>query len=73
MDQTSARNNGGLAIAESSDLRSDSAQHEIVEHGILMRELGHTMSALEYLRARDVASHVICRVLLEPHRRRARP
>ncbi|GAB3454921.1 hypothetical protein GCM10027321_06810 [Massilia terrae] len=73
MDQTSAPNNGGLAIAEATDLRSDRVQREIVEHGILMREHGQTMSAIEYLRARDVAAHVICRVLLEPHRRRARP
>lgn len=71
MDQTSARNNGDLAITEADDPRSDRLQHDIVEHGILMRELGSTMSALEYLRARDVSSHVICRVLLEPHRRRA--
>jgi hypothetical protein len=70
MDQTSAQNNGGLAIAE--DMRSDRLQHDIVEHGIQMRELGNTMSALEYLRARDVSPQVICRVLLEPHRRRAR-
>ena len=70
MDQTSARNNGNLAIVE--DMRSDSQQQDVVEHGILMRELGNTMSALEYLRARDVSSQVICRVMLEPHRRRAR-
>lgn len=70
MDQTSAQNNGGLAIAE--DLRSDRLQHDIVEHGIMMRELGNTMSALEYLRGRDISPQVICRVLLEPHRRRGR-
>lgn len=72
MDQTSARNNDDLAIAEAADLRSDRLQQDIVEQGILMRERGNTMSALEYLRARDVSPQVICRVLLEPHRRRGR-
>ncbi|MGZ5199084.1 MAG: hypothetical protein ACXWC4_04870 [Telluria sp.] len=70
MDQTSSQNTADLAIADGNNLRQDLRQHEIVEHGILMREHGSTMAAIEYLRMRDVAPHVIRRVLLEPHLRR---
>jgi hypothetical protein len=31
----------------------------------------NTMSAVEYLRTRDIGAHVIERVLLEPHWRRS--
>lgn len=70
MDQTSSQKTGDLADADGSNLRQDHRQRDIVEHGILMREHGSTMSAIEYLRTRDVAPHVIRRVLLEPDRRR---
>jgi hypothetical protein len=70
MDQTSSENTADLAIADGNNLRQDRRLHDIVEHGILMREHGSTMSAVEYLLMRDVAPHVIRRVLLEPHRRR---
>lgn len=66
MDQTSP----DLAVSDGCNLRQDHRQRDIVEHGILMREHGSTMAAIEYLRMRDVAPHVIRRVLLEPDRRR---
>lgn len=70
MDQTSSQKTDDLANADGNNLRQDYRQRDIVEHGILMRERGSTMSAIEYLRTRDVAPHVIRRVMLEPDRRR---
>jgi hypothetical protein len=70
MDQTPPHKTADLAIADGHNPRQDRRQHDIVEHGILMREHGSTMSAVEYLLMRDVAPHVIRRVLLEPDKRR---
>lgn len=50
--------------------RQDDAQREIVEHGIRMQQYSNTMTAVEFLRSRDIGPHVIARVLLEPNRRR---
>lgn len=62
---------GDLAIATPSDPRHDRQKSDIVEHGISMQQSSNTMSAVEYLKSRDVAAHVIERVLLEPRRRRS--
>ncbi|MFL6706886.1 MAG: hypothetical protein ACJ8HI_01615 [Massilia sp.] len=67
-----------VAAATAADARAGAAHHErrdarsrdIVDHAIVVQETSNTMSAVEYLKSHDVASHVIERVLLEPHRRR---
>ena len=51
--------------------RQDEHRYQIVEQAIAVQENSNTVSAIEYLKAHDVAAHVIARVLLEPHRRRA--
>ena len=54
-----------------AEARHDEAQRTIVERGISMQQSSNTMSAVEYLKSRDVGPQVIARVLLEPDRRRA--
>jgi len=51
--------------------RQDEHRYHIVEHAIAVQENSNTVSAIEYLKAHDIAAHVIARVLLEPNRRRA--
>jgi len=70
MNQNRNEFSGDLAIATSADPRLDCHKRDIVQHGISMQQSSNTMSAVEYLKSRDVASHVIERVLLEPRRRR---
>lgn len=60
-----------LAVAVPNDARLDVRQRDIVEQGILMQQNSNTMSALEYLKSRDVDARVIKRVLLEPQLRRS--
>jgi hypothetical protein len=62
---------GDLAIAAPTDARLDQHKRDIVQHGISMQESSNTMSAVEFLKSRGVAPHVIERVLLEPRRRRS--
>ena len=50
--------------------RLNLAMRDVVNHGISMQEAGNTVSAIEYLKARDVAPEIIERVLLNPQRRR---
>jgi hypothetical protein len=71
MNQLRTEFPGDLAIASSSDARLDRDKRDIVQHGISMQQSSNTMSAVEYLKSRDVASHVIERVLLDPRRRRS--
>ena len=52
------------------EARHDETQRIIVERGISMQQSTNTMSAVEFLKAHDVGSQVIARVLLEPERRR---
>jgi hypothetical protein len=63
----------GSAVFENghAEARHDDAQRHIVERGISMQQSSNTMSAVEFLRSRDVGPHVIARVLLEPDRRRS--
>jgi hypothetical protein len=71
MDQSPDKNMGALAIAESNN-RLDRRQHDIVEHAVYLQLSGNTVSAVEFLKARDVDLQVIRRVLMEPHLRRGR-
>lgn len=59
-----------LTIATPVDARLDLRQRDIVEHGVLMQQCSNTMSAVEYLKSRDVDPRVIERVLLGPRHRR---
>lgn len=52
--------------------RTDVHQRVIVDDGIAVQFNANTMSAVEYLRSRNVGRAVIERVLLEPARRRSR-
>jgi len=52
--------------------RTDMHQRAIVDDGIAVQFSANTMSALEYLRSRNVGRTVIERVLLEPGQRRSR-
>ncbi len=57
-----------LAILD--EARTDARRRSIVDAGIAVQRSSNTMSAFEYLRTRDIGTHIIERVLLEPHRRR---
>ena len=61
----------GMAAGVSEE-RTDGQQCAIVDDGIAMQFSANTMSAVEYLRSRDIGRAVIERVLLEPTRRRSR-
>ncbi|XYJ12368.1 hypothetical protein ACSUZJ_10380 [Telluria sp. B2] len=62
----------GMAADGGGDARRDVRQRVIVDDGIAVQFSANTMSAVEYLRSRDIARAVIERVLLEPSRRRSR-
>ena len=51
--------------------RQDAHRRDIVELGIALQQQTGTVSAVEFLRSRDIAAPVIERVLGEPARRRA--
>lgn len=53
------------------EARHNDVQRNIVDRGISMQQATNTMSAVEFLKSRDVAPQVIARVLLEPERRRS--
>lgn len=60
----------GLASSRAAYTRQDMRRRDIVNHAISVQENSNTVSALEYLKAHDIAPSVIARVLLEPMRRR---
>ncbi|MFC5478993.1 hypothetical protein [Massilia suwonensis] len=60
------------AVLAMDEARTNLRQRRIVDAGIAVQGSMNTMSAVEYLRRRDIGRDVIERVLLEPHRRRAR-
>jgi hypothetical protein len=62
---------GDIAVARGDYTRQDGRRRDIVNHAISVQESSNTMSAIEYLKAHDIDSAVIARVLLEPMRRRA--
>jgi hypothetical protein len=70
MEKSPAEQTDILATLDES--RTDVRQRRIVDAGIAVQDSSNTMSAFEYLRARDIGTQVIERVLLEPHRRRSR-
>jgi hypothetical protein len=70
MEQSQLEQTDGLAAM--GECRTDARQRRIVDAGIAVQGSSNTMSAFEFLRARDIGTDVIERVLLEPHRRRAR-
>lgn len=70
MNRQHQPDSGGLALAEPPYQRQDLRQRDIVNHAILVQESSNTMSAIEYLKSRDIPPDVIARVLLEPERRR---
>jgi len=59
-------------LAAVDEARTNLRQRRIVDAGIAVQGSMNTMSAVEYLRRRDIGAAVIERVLLEPHRRRSR-
>ena len=69
MENSAVESTGALAAL--NEARTDARQRVIVDAGIAVQGSSNTMSAVEYLRTRDIRSHVIERVLLEPHRRRS--
>lgn len=71
MNPKCEQNIGDVAVARSDDTRQDGRRRDIVDHAILVQASSNTMSAIEYLKAHDIAATVIERVLLEPLRRRA--
>jgi len=73
MENSAVESTGTLAALSGAlnDARIDARQRVIVDAGIAVQGSSNTMSAVEYLRTRDIRSHVIERVLLEPHRRRS--
>jgi len=70
MNQTSFNSYDDSARAASGEARLDVRQREIVNDGIRMQQHTSTMSALEYLKSRNVCPLVIARVLVGPRRRR---
>ena len=70
MEQSPVEQADILAVMDES--RTDARRRRIVDAGIAVQVSSNTMAAFEYLRTRDIGTHVIERVLLEPHRRRAR-
>lgn len=58
------------ASSSRDEARTDAGQRRIVDAAIEVQQNSNTMSAVEYMRSRDVKSGVITRVLLEPARRR---
>jgi len=70
MNQTSFNLYGDPAGAASGEARLDVRQREIVNDGIRMQQHTSTMSALEFLKSRDVCPLVISRVLAGSRRGR---
>jgi len=62
----------GTATGGVDEPRTDVQQCAVVDDGIAVQCSANTMSAVEYLRSRNVGRAVIERVLLEPGLRRAR-
>ncbi|MGB9109892.1 MAG: hypothetical protein WCC39_14515 [Telluria sp.] len=50
--------------------RRDARSRDIVDAGIAMQQSASTVSAVEFLRSRDIGARVIARVLGEPEHRR---
>ncbi len=59
-----------MVKAVDQDERCDVWRRDIVDQGLSVQISTNTISALEFLKAHDIAPEVIERVLLEPQRRR---
>jgi hypothetical protein len=70
MNRQHHHDSGGVALAEPHYQRQDLRQRDIVNQAIAVQESSNTMSAIEFLKSRDIHPDVIERVLLEPERRR---
>jgi len=66
-----ARIGRAARLSTMDESRTDLRQRGIVDAGIAVQGSSNTMSAVEYLRTRDIGADVIERVLLEPHLRRS--
>ena len=69
MEQALSERTAGLPAMDES--RTDLRRRRIVDAGIAVQGSSNTMSAVEYLRTRDIGAKIIERVLLEPHLRRS--
>lgn len=58
--------------AAGTESRRDLRQRDIVDDGLALLRVAGTLSALEFLKSRDVDGRVIARVLLDPAKRRGR-
>ena len=58
-------------LSTMNEARTDLRRRRIVDAGIAVQGSSNTMSAVEYLRTRDIGAKIIERVLLEPHLRRS--
>lgn len=71
MTFTAVNNHFGPGVATQGEARLDARQRAIVDDAIAVLGNSNMMSAFEYLRARNVGTHIIERVLLEPLQRRS--
>jgi hypothetical protein len=69
MEQALSERTARLRAMDES--RTDLRRRRIVDAGIAVQGSSNTMSAVEYLRTRDIGAKIIERVLLEPHLRRS--
>ena len=69
MEQALSERTARLPAMDES--RTDLRRRRIVDAGIAVQGSSNTMSAVEYLRTRDIGAKIIERVLLEPHLRRS--
>lgn len=56
--------------AGQTECRRDLRQRDIVDDGLALMRVAGTLSALEFLKSREVDGRVIARVLLDPGKRR---
>lgn len=72
MNQYQPASADGATVVEPSYERTDTRRRDIVDHAVSVQAASNTVAALEYMKSRGIASHIIERVLLEPERRRNR-
>ena len=70
MDPSSTTVSSMRAPSARDHQRRDARCRDIVDHAIRFQARCNTMAAVEYLKAHDLAAHIIERVLLDPSRRR---
>jgi hypothetical protein len=70
MNQRPPAFSGNFGLSQPGYIRNDERQRDIVDDGIEVQQNTNTMTAFEFLRARDVDPRIIERVLMEPDLRR---